>query len=411
MKKGLSLFLSLIVVLSILTSMPVTVSAASQDAFDFVITTDETITLTYTASREFNFIISDLSVAKISGVSNSIISSGSYYRQSSNATISPIKPGQTTIKVVASNGDVLTTSSLLVVEGGHQFVLSETYKEANCKETGSELYKCKFCGEEKLVETAVKHSSSDWIVEKEPTCTESGFKHKKCTICGEVLETKTSDFTGHIPSDWIVDNATIYSNGKKYKECTTCGEVLETAKIPQLKCSKPKLSKIENTADGVKITWGKVSGADKYDVYRKTGSSGKYSKIGTTSKTYYTDKKASSGKKYYYYVKAVNEAGSSDASSSKSIYHLADTTLSTPKSTKSGISLKWKKVTGADGYMVYRKTGSGSYSKIATVKGNSKVTYTDKSAKKGKKYTYKIKAYKSKTYSAYSNTKSVTDKY
>ena len=85
--------------------------------------------------------------------------------------------------------------------------------------------------------------------------------------------------------------------------------------------------------------------------------------------------------------------------------------MKTPSSTKKGIVLKWNKITGADGYMVYRKTGSGSYSKIATVKGNTKVTYTDKSAKKGKTYTYKIKVYKSKTYSAYSNAKKIKDKY
>ena len=180
------------------------------------------------------------------------------------------------------------------------------------------------------------------------------------------------------------------------------------------KCSKPSLKKIQNTADGVKITWGKVSGADKYYVYRKTGSNGKYSKIATVkgnSKVTYTAKKAKSGKKYYYYVKAVNEAGCSSASKSKSILYLADTTLKTPSSTKKGIVLKWSKVTGAEGYQVYRKTGSGSYEKIATVKGSTKVPYTDKKAKKGKTYTYKIRAYKSKTTSAYSNAKKIKDKY
>ena len=85
--------------------------------------------------------------------------------------------------------------------------------------------------------------------------------------------------------------------------------------------------------------------------------------------------------------------------------------MKTPKSTKSGIKLEWSKVKGADGYYVYCKTGSKGYERIATVKGSTKVTYTDKTAKKGKKYTYKVKAYKSKTYSAYSNTKSITDKY
>lgn len=215
----------------------------------------------------------------------------------------------------------------------------------------------------------------------------------------------------HTESDWLIDTeATVYKAGSKHKECTKCGEILETAEIPQLKCSKPKLSKVENTSSGVKITWGKVSGADKYYVYRKT-SGGSYSKIGTTTKTYYTDKTAKSGKKYYYIVKAINEAGSSSSSSSLSKLYLADPTLKTPSSTKSGVKLTWSKVSGADGYIVYRKTGSGSYSKIATVKGYKKVTYTDKSAKKGKKYTYKVKAYKSKTYSAYSNTKALTDKY
>ncbi len=215
----------------------------------------------------------------------------------------------------------------------------------------------------------------------------------------------------HKTTKWITDKkATVNAPGSKHKECTECGEVLETATIKQLKCSKPKLSKISNTSSGVKITWGKVSGADSYEVYRKV-KGGSYSKIGTTSKTYFTDKKAKSGKKYYYVVKAVNEAGKSASSSSKSILYLADPTLKTAKSTKSGVSLKWTKTTGAQGYVIYRKTGSGSYKKLKTEKGVSNLSYVDKSAKKGKKYTYKVKAYYSKTYSAYSNTKTIKDKY
>ena len=154
-----------------------------------------------------------------------------------------------------------------------------------------------------------------------------------------------------------------------------------------------------------------VSGADTYEVYRKTSSKGKYSKIGTTSKTSFTDKKAKSGKKYYYAVKSVNEAGKSDYSKSLSKLYLADPTLKTPKSAKKGITLTWSKVTGAEGYVIYCKTGSGSYKKLTTVKGGKKVTYTHTKAKKGKTYTYKVKAYKSKTYSAYSNAKKIKDKY
>ena len=77
----------------------------------------------------------------------------------------------------------------------------------------------------------------------------------------------------------------------------------------------------------------------------------------------------------------------------------------------SSIRLSWNKITGAEGYVIYYKTGSGSYKKLTTVKGNAKVTYTHTKAKKGKTYTYKVKAYKSKTYSAYSNAKKIKDKY
>ena len=85
--------------------------------------------------------------------------------------------------------------------------------------------------------------------------------------------------------------------------------------------------------------------------------------------------------------------------------------MKTPSSSTKGIALKWTKVNGAEGYIIYRKTGSGSYKKLKTEKGVSNLSYRDTSAKKGKKYTYKVKAYKSKTYSAYSNTKKITDKY
>ncbi len=230
-----------------------------------------------------------------------------------------------------------------------------------------------------------------------------------CSKC--VSDSFLSADLPHISSSWKTDKkATVDKAGSKHKECTQCGKVLETAEIAQLKCSKPKLKTISNTEYGVKITWGKVSGADKYRVYRKTSKSDwKY--IGSTSKTGYTDKNAKSGTKYYYAVKAQNEAGNSSLSSSLSKYYLSDPTLKTPKSTKKGIKLEWSKVKGADGYVISYKTGSGSYKELTTVKGGSKVAYTHTKAKKGKTYTYKVKAYKSKTYGAYSNAKKIKDKY
>lgn len=56
--------------------------------------------------------------------------------------------------------------------------------------------------------------------------------------------------------------------------------------------------------------------------------------------------------------------------------------------------LGWKKVNGASGYVIYRKTGKkGSYKKIKTVKNRKTINYTDKTVKKGKTYYYRIRAY------------------
>lgn len=168
----------------------------------------------------------------------------------------------------------------------------------------------------------------------------------------------------------------------------------------------------KNTADGVKITWKPVSKCTGYRVYRKTDN-GAYKKIATVkgaTKSYYTDKKAKSGTKYYYKVVAYSGSYVSSYTEVSRLY-LENPELLSAKSGKKGITAKWETVEGASGYYVYRKTGSGSYKKIATVKGQGGNSYLDKSAKKGKTYTYKVKAYYGKTTSAYSNTKKVTDKY
>ena len=81
-------------------------------------------------------------------------------------------------------------------------------------------------------------------------------------------------------------------------------------------------------------------------------------------------------------------------------------------STTKGVKLTWGKVTGAEGYYVYRKTGSGDWKKIGTVNDSTTLYYTDKTAKKGTTYKYTVRAFKGTTNSYY-NTKGLTikDKY
>lgn len=179
----------------------------------------------------------------------------------------------------------------------------------------------------------------------------------------------------------------------------------------------PTVKAVENHSSGLKISWAKASGAKKYYVYRKTSKSGSWKYMGSTTSTYYVDKKVTSGKRYYYAVKAVdgesagyhNKTHFNDLCKNR-VYLEAPEAVSV-KSTKSGVTFKWSKVSGASGYYVYRKTGSGSYTKIATVKGSTKVSYLDKTAKKGKTYRYYVKAYSGSNKSANGSSLKIKDKY
>ncbi len=184
------------------------------------------------------------------------------------------------------------------------------------------------------------------------------------------------------------------------------------AGVTYKRLSKVTTESATNTENGVKVVWKPVSKCTGYKVYRKT-ENGSYKRIATikgATKSYYTDKKAKSGIKYIYKVVAYSGDYTSYYTEA-SRYYLENPTLSSVKSSKKGVTAKWETVSGASGYYVYRKEGSGKYKKLTTVKGGTKYSYLDKSAKKGKTYTYKVKAYYSKTTSAYSNTKKVKDKY
>ncbi len=172
-------------------------------------------------------------------------------------------------------------------------------------------------------------------------------------------------------------------------------------------------TKSANKNGYISVTWNKITGAKGYVIYKKTGS-GDFKKIATIDKAStvsYKDKSVKSGTKYTYYVKAVNGKTTSSYKASTALMFLKAVKLSSASSGKTGITVKWGKVTSAKGYYVYRKTGSGSYKKIATVKSGSTVKYLDKSAKKGKTYTYYVKAYNGSYTGSYLNTLKCKDKY
>lgn len=153
----------------------------------------------------------------------------------------------------------------------------------------------------------------------------------------------------------------------------------------------------------IKLSWSAVKSASGYQIYRSTGSKGKYKLVGTvkggSTKTF-TDKKLICGKNYYYKIKSyVKSNGKTTYGAYSKVIKKqatpAKVTLKSVSSKKKGTEkLTWKKVSGASGYVVYRSSSqNGQYKAAATIKNGRTTSYTDK-VKGGRNYYYKVKAYK-----------------
>ena len=174
-----------------------------------------------------------------------------------------------------------------------------------------------------------------------------------------------------------------------------------------MRISDTTLTGASNITSGVQVKWSRVTGATGYIVYRKSasGSWGRIADIKSGSTVSYTDTTAASGTTYTYTVRAYNGSTMGDWHSAKSVKRLSDPKLTSASKVSGGINVRWTGVTGATGYIVYRKSGSGSWGRIADIKSGSTVSYTDRTAKAGTTYTYTVRAYNGNTMGDWSSTK------
>lgn len=169
--------------------------------------------------------------------------------------------------------------------------------------------------------------------------------------------------------------------------------------------------------NSVRLTWGKVSGANGYRIYRSTSKDGQYTCIGAAKKgslLTFTDKKAIIGTNYYYVVRAYRMVDDSMVKSSASNTLRAKAVMTAPalkvSSSSNAASLIWTKVKGAQGYQICRSTSkNGTYTRIRTLENAT--SYKNARLSKGKTYYYKVRAYRvvngKKVYGTYSAVKSV----
>lgn len=188
-----------------------------------------------------------------------------------------------------------------------------------------------------------------------------------------------------------------------------------------------KLKASISGSKSVKLSWSKVPGAVRYEIYRSVASSydtsiskgegngyslGKLIKTAKKSSKSYTDKKTSYDRSYHYTVKAVLSGGTK-VDVSESIW--VDLGFGAPdevaeyRDKYGNVTVKWRKVPGADGYIVEKKienptTGDSEWMKVGKTlsKSTTSKKFTAPKPTKDKDGywntvdEYRIKAYKKK---------------
>lgn len=169
--------------------------------------------------------------------------------------------------------------------------------------------------------------------------------------------------------------------------------------------AQPSISTPANLSTGIQISWSKCTGADSYFVYRKTSNTG-WTRIATVSasKTSYTDTAAVGGEKYSYTVRACKGSTlSSYLTAGVNVQRVRQPAVKAAAS-KGYITVSWSNVTGANGYLVYRRVTGQNWTKIASIRSGSTLSYADKSAKKGTTYIYTVRAYVGEDLGPYNTT-------
>ena len=192
------------------------------------------------------------------------------------------------------------------------------------------------------------------------------------------------------------------SNGKT----ATC-KVTVTSTLPT-----PKITKLENKSNGVKISWNKVENAHGYRLYYKT-SSGSWKQFKDTTSTNFTYSGVTPGQTKTYTIACIDKNGKLiskyDSKGWSKKYTPVAPTISKLENTTGGIKLSWNKIAGVYGYRLYYKTSSGGWKRI---KDTTATSYTDSavSANQTKTYTIRCIDKKGKTISGY-NSKGWSKKY
>ena len=152
----------------------------------------------------------------------------------------------------------------------------------------------------------------------------------------------------------------------------------------------PKIRKFVALSNGVSIRWYAVKRATRYRVYRHTANG--WVTLGETDKTVFAHTNIKVNATYTYAVRCINKKGKTNSafySDNNSFKLLKSQKITSAEYRGNKYVLKWKALSGAKRYRVFRREHGGAWKPIAYTKNAS---YSDTKAKKLGVYCYAARA-------------------
>lgn len=214
--------------------------------------------------------------------------------------------------------------------------------------------------------------------------------HRATSKSGKYTKVATVSESSWMDTSASVGKTYYYKVKAVYTEDTSLSSGFSAVVSATAKCATPELTVEAGSAGKPVLTWNKITGAKKYEIWRSVDG-GAFKKLTTITKLTYTDSKATAGAECTYKVKALGSksAYNGEFSNADSCYvTCAAPSLTLKLDSKTGMpSLSWKKITGAKSYAIYRCQNGGEYKLLTTT---TAVSYIDKTAAPDNQYSYYV---------------------
>lgn len=159
-----------------------------------------------------------------------------------------------------------------------------------------------------------------------------------------------------------------------------------------------------NEYNFVGLSWPVTAGAGNYKIYREERG-GELKFMGNTTGTEFRDYTTESGHTYFYRIAPVFGDREGALSGRVMITRMDPPEAPVVERSDKGFMISWEETEGAIEYSVYRKKGSGDFTRIKTT---SRLYYKDSSVKAGEKCEYRIIGVKGKSKSPMSKGTVIT---